>query len=54
VQSYKLQITATGYVSAADLRFAQTNFRTSFLIERKRPLEVISEELHETPLTTTN
>jgi hypothetical protein len=31
-------------------RFAQTNFRTGFLIERKRPLEVISEELHETLL----
>jgi len=28
--------------------FAQTNFRTNSLIERKRPLEVISEELHET------
>ena len=31
--------------------FAQTNLRTSSIVERKRPLEVISEELHETLLS---
>ena len=33
------------------MRFAQTNFRTRFFFERKRPVEVISEELHEHCLT---
>ena len=44
---------ATCAALASDFQpgFAQTNLRTNLPIERKRPLEVISEELHETLLS---